>query len=929
MARLFKYTREDFGKLPVQVLHMDLNFDIFHDHTDVVSHLKVKTVKPLKKLTLNAKNLTVSTVSCDACPVLFDYQKDLLIITFEKTIKKNKVIIITTQTTCRPTKNTLEGLYYDETPPGAPPTQITQCQQWGFQRIVPCIDDMTAKCIYTTTIIADEKYTNIITNGDLVQERKKIAPGRVQVKYDNTKTPMAPYLFFLGVGTYTTFKKELEYPDGKTFTLELLVPPKSEPERAEKALELLAHGILWIHLFTGPDTYPAHETKTQIWNFLLEREQMKKDEKKLATLRKKIKQLTAPLKLGYQYTGTVYREIGMQNSDFGGMENVGNTTIVTNRIMPFAHMTDRAFEYLIAVKTHEFYHNLNGSEVTGHSPFEIWLNEAVTVFIEHAHIAFVFGEDYARLSTVLGILSPERGTLSQDAGAASLPIEPDGFNDPNELITSITYVKAPEFVRMIETLIGKENFVKGLHLYHTTYKHRNATTTQWINCMEKASGYSLQAMAKGWLKKTKYPELKVTPQYKEKNKECTLDLKQNGNWQFPFSVALHDQEGNIIAEKIIRVQKKQQKISFAHLPKPAFLSLNRGYSFYGKVHYTATEDELLLQVRKGNDVVCRFLAFQELMNQEKEHLLKNKHREVSSPIIALYYELFTSQKLMQQTGPQIISIFESVEHEKYAHCYQDLYDVKKKILNAIAKKYQKELEKKYATCDHAVFHGVYLEKTVQEIKNREIKNTALALLSTLDTPLVHAMIKKQFNTATNATDKVVAFRLYLNSSAPDRFTLMHTYQEEACKNLVSWETFLLVIGGNDNTNFVELIKKIEASPSFRIEQASDQRALYGSFALNKKKSLLTKEGRTYLKECILKLAPINEYSALYLLKTLDSIDKMEPQHHVPLMQILAEIFHSVDAEKNPSLHNTAKRMILNMPRAKKAYEKEHKKKIFS
>src|SRR3990167_7389922 len=105
MARLFKYTREDFGKLPVQVLHMDLNFDIFHDHTDVVSHLKVKTVKPLKKLTLNAKNLTYSKFSYSASTILIKKKKYFLIIIFENTIKKNKVIIITTQTTCRPTKN--------------------------------------------------------------------------------------------------------------------------------------------------------------------------------------------------------------------------------------------------------------------------------------------------------------------------------------------------------------------------------------------------------------------------------------------------------------------------------------------------------------------------------------------------------------------------------------------------------------------------------------------------------------------------------------------------------------------------------------------------------------------------------------------------------------------------------------------------------
>jgi hypothetical protein len=72
-------------------------------------------------------------------------------------------------------------------------------------------------------------------------------------------------------------------------------------------------------------------------------------------------------------------------------------------------------------------------------------------------------------------MAPGGGTFAMDDQAAAMPIEPDGFNDPNELITGVTYVKAPEFVRMIETLMGKERFVKGLDLYHRRYKHSNAT----------------------------------------------------------------------------------------------------------------------------------------------------------------------------------------------------------------------------------------------------------------------------------------------------------------------------------------------------------------------------------------------------------------------------------------------------------------------
>ena len=38
--------------------------------------------------------------------------------------------------------------------------------------------------------------------------------------------------------------------------------------------------------------------------------------------------------------------------------------------------------FLFLVVSCRYYHNINGSLVTGQSPFEIWLNEAVTVHIQ-------------------------------------------------------------------------------------------------------------------------------------------------------------------------------------------------------------------------------------------------------------------------------------------------------------------------------------------------------------------------------------------------------------------------------------------------------------------------------------------------------------------------------------------------------------------
>ena len=132
MQKIYRYYPEDFGELSVKVVHMDLLFDMFDDHTKVTSHLKLRTLeKPIDEVELNCKNLEVLSVSCRDHDIDHEYRKkdSILVIRFAQRIPQDTEVLITTQTICRPTKNILEGLYYDETPAGAPPQQITQCQQ--------------------------------------------------------------------------------------------------------------------------------------------------------------------------------------------------------------------------------------------------------------------------------------------------------------------------------------------------------------------------------------------------------------------------------------------------------------------------------------------------------------------------------------------------------------------------------------------------------------------------------------------------------------------------------------------------------------------------------------------------------------------------------------------------------------------------------
>ncbi len=936
--RQFTYYPSDFGIIPVDVCHMDLTFDVYDTRTVVHSRMKLRAHNtPIETLTLNAKNLEISRISATKHEISYTYdiEKSLLHIRFRQPVQPNEVFDVHTETICHPTSHVLEGLYYDTTPEGAPPQQITQCQQWGFQRIVPCIDDMTAKCTYTTTIIADSRYTNLISNGDITIPRHPVADGRDSITYDNSVTPMAPYLFFLGVGTYETFARPFEYPDGTTFTLELLGPPGTDAALAKKALQILADSILWIYLFTGAKWYATPETRYEMYRLSEERDRLTENEApedEVWAIRSLLLELNGMITPGYQYTGTVYREIGMQNSDFGGMENVGNTTITTNRLLAFPDATDGAFEYLMRVKVHEFYHNLNGSEVTGISPFEIWLNEAVTVHIENAYHAFHFGEDYTRLETILTLLSPAGGTLFLDGGAGALPIEPEGFNDPNELITGVTYVKAPEFVRMIETLTGKEAFAEGLARYHTRYQHKNASRDDWIHAIEEASGQNFTDFAEKWLTQTGYPVIAVTDRYDAAKRELTLSFHKTKRpdkkeWEMPVNYAVFSHSGEKTASGCFRMNTPDHTIVIPEQDVPGFVSLNRGAAFYGRLRYNPGTDALCLQAKLDDDITSRFQAFTHLCETEIVRLMEDTEAPVSITLTDLVADLFSDEKLLSEAGGLFLTIFDAVGDERYAHQYADLYQARRRLIKAAAERHFPLISDIYTTYTKDTRCPDGIAGDVARLKRRQVKNTALLFLAAMDTPDVHAKLIRQYREGTTATDRVTAFGHIVNSSCSERESIIRDCYDRSRNNPVAWETYLGSLAGIASATDIRFIRDAAKSDSFNLEMANDQRALFGRFAQNKKISLETQEGRALLEEILLTLAPVNEYSTGNMLAVFGNLDRMKKEHQAPLIEILLRVLDATDPQKTPSVYNTARRILAASPAATAVWEAETGKQI--
>ncbi|GMH85655.1 hypothetical protein TrVE_jg6359 [Triparma verrucosa] len=78
------------------------------------------------------------------------------------------------------------------------------------------------------------------------------------------------------------------------------------------------------------EKYEHEAERAKIYDLIAKRDSLKRsgsNPEKLASIRAELKDLISVWKdTGYTYCFKTYREIGMQNSNYGGMENLNNTT---------------------------------------------------------------------------------------------------------------------------------------------------------------------------------------------------------------------------------------------------------------------------------------------------------------------------------------------------------------------------------------------------------------------------------------------------------------------------------------------------------------------------------------------------------------------------------------------------------------------------
>jgi aminopeptidase N len=206
--------------------------------------------------------------------------------------------------------------------------------------------------------------------------------------------------------------------------------------------------------------------------------------------------------------------------------------------------TDADFARIEGVIGHEYFHNWTGNRVTCRDWFQLTLKEGLTVFRDQEFSADMLGDATAKaVKRIEDVQLLRDRQFPEDAGPMAHPIRPDSYEEINNFYTMTVYEKGAEVIRMLQTILGKEGFKRGLAMYIERHDGHAATCDDFIKAMADANMRNLSQF-KRWYSQVGTPHVRVKTHWDSEEATYTVTLTQTGlkpkkdPLLIPFNIAL-------------------------------------------------------------------------------------------------------------------------------------------------------------------------------------------------------------------------------------------------------------------------------------------------------------------------------------------------------------------------------------------------------
>ena len=289
---------------------------------------------------------------------------------------------------------------------------------------------------------------------------------------------------------------------------------------------------------------------------------------------------------------------------FGGMEHPGNIFYRESSLFldPSASVNDELRRAgLIA---HETAHMWFGNLVTMKWFNDVWLKEVFANFMAAKIVDPSFPQINHSLRFMMGHY-PSAYDIDRTAGTHPIQQELGNLKSAGSVYGAIIYQKAPIMMRNLESLMGEENFQKGLQEYLTLYSYQNATWDDLVNVMKEHTHQDLQVWNQAWIKSKGMPELVHVP-IADKNKleVRVVNDSQGITWPQFFYTQVLDKE----KEYSSRIEIRKDKLASLDVKDVSGLLFipnykGRGYGYF--IADKSTMEHMLKVVNTISDPEAR------------------------------------------------------------------------------------------------------------------------------------------------------------------------------------------------------------------------------------------------------------------------------------------------------------------------------------
>ena len=772
---------KDYTPPLYNITDVRLVFDLDDTRTLVRSTLNMNKTEPHKKpLTLDGENLVLKNVLLDGHPLNEDqYKVDEESLTIFEVPESFTLEI---ENEINPLKNTrLEGLYKSGK------LFCTQNEAQGFRRITYYLDRPDVMAKFTTKIIADKTECPILlSNGNPIREGD--IEGGKHYKTWEDPFPKPCYLYALVAGDLS--KVEDNYTTLSNRKIELSIYcDKGNESLCGHAMSSLKKAMKW-----DEDTF------------------------------------------GLEYDLDIYMIVAVDAFNMGAMENKGLN--IFNSSCVFADpqtAVDADFLRIESIVSHEYFHNWTGNRVTCRDWFQLTLKEGLTVFRDQEFSSTVNTPSIQRISTVSGLRNYQ---FPEDAGPTAHPIKPDSYMEINNFYTSTVYIKGAEVIRILQTLLGKEGFRRGMDKYFELFDGQAVTTDDFLHAMSVGNDNYDLSQFKRWYSQIGTPSISAQYNYDQSSHQCTLTLKQSQSTPLLIPLALGlinpDSKEDMLSETIL-LKEAEQTFIFENIPHPPLLSLNRNFTSPVKTHLPHSFEQLASLLSCDSDPFNRYDASQHLgqylIRQLREQEEQNRPLSIDPQYISVWGEVLLNDTLDDHLKAYCLTLPDEslLNQEQNPIHFESTHKLRLFVAKNLAQTHRQPLQHLYETLSQN--SGQYSLDPLAMGK-RSLKNTVLAYLSFLETDNVSNLCYKQFSSANNMTDCLSALSCLVNMNSPLRQKAL----DEFCKkwkdsplNIQKWLRVQASSRDPDTFNQVLLLEKSEHYP-FKIPNFF--RALVGSFSHN-------------------------------------------------------------------------------------------------